>query len=47
MLRSYINNVTLHIGRTHARAVMPHVLELMVDGWLCRAGAVKTILIAS
>jgi alcohol dehydrogenase len=69
LLRSYISNVTLHIGRTHARAVIPQVLELMVDGRLhpeavttqvapideapaaldqhCRAGAVKTILVAS
>jgi alcohol dehydrogenase len=27
-------NATLHIGRTHARTVIPQVLELMVDGRL-------------
>ncbi len=29
---SYIRNVTLHVGRAHARALMPAVLELMSDG---------------
>ncbi len=34
LLRSYLRNVTLHIGRTHARTVIPHVLALMADGRL-------------
>ena len=34
----YGRNVTLHVGRSHARAVIPDVLELMAEGRL-RAGA--------
>ncbi len=34
MLNMYIRNVTLHLGRTHARALIPDVLELMTDGRL-------------
>lgn len=34
LLRMYVRNATLHLGRTHARALMPEVLELMVDGRL-------------
>jgi alcohol dehydrogenase len=30
----YGRNATLHVGRTHARAVIPHVLELMRSGGL-------------
>jgi alcohol dehydrogenase len=30
----YGRNATLHVGRTHARAVIPHVLELMTTGRL-------------
>ncbi|MEA2168331.1 MAG: hypothetical protein QOF76_1631 [Solirubrobacteraceae bacterium] len=30
----YGRNATLHIGRAHARAVIPHVLELMTSGRL-------------
>jgi alcohol dehydrogenase len=30
----YLRNVTLHFGRTHARALMPKVLELMAAGKL-------------
>lgn len=30
----YVRNVTLHIGRSHVRAVMPSVLELMAAGRL-------------
>jgi alcohol dehydrogenase len=30
----YVRNVTLHIGRSHVRAVMPDVLELMASGKL-------------
>jgi alcohol dehydrogenase len=31
---AYSRNVTFHIGRTHARTVIPQVLELMVEGRL-------------
>jgi alcohol dehydrogenase len=34
LLSAYIRNLTLHIGRTHARAVMPEVLDLMAGGRL-------------
>jgi alcohol dehydrogenase len=34
MLRMYIRNATLHVGRTHARAVMPEVLDLIATGRL-------------
>jgi alcohol dehydrogenase len=34
VLNMYIRNVTLHLGRTHARALIPGVLELMADGRL-------------
>lgn len=30
-LRMYVRNVTLHVGLTHARALIPQVLELMLD----------------
>jgi alcohol dehydrogenase len=30
-LHMYIRNVTLHFGRTHARALIPDVLDLMAD----------------
>jgi alcohol dehydrogenase len=30
----YVRNVTLHIGRSHVRAVMPEVLALMASGQL-------------
>jgi alcohol dehydrogenase len=33
-LRMYVRNVTLHSGRTHARHLIPQVLELMLDGRL-------------
>ena len=33
-LQMYVRNVTLHLGRTHARALIPAVLELMLDGRL-------------
>jgi alcohol dehydrogenase len=33
-LRMYTRNVTLHLGRTHARGVMPAVLELVASGRL-------------
>ncbi len=34
VLKMYARNVTLHMGRTHARALMPRVLELIVAGRL-------------
>lgn len=34
MLSMYVRNATLTIARTHARAVMPHVLDLMRSGAL-------------
>jgi alcohol dehydrogenase len=34
MLQMYVRNMTLHVGRTHARALIPRVLELMLDGRL-------------
>ncbi len=33
-LQMYVRNVTLHLGRTHARAQIPKVLELMLHGGL-------------
>ncbi len=33
-LRMYVRNVTLHVGRAHTRALIPHVLDLMRDGRL-------------
>jgi alcohol dehydrogenase len=34
ILGMYVRNVTLHVGRTHARTLIPQVLELMLDGRL-------------
>lgn len=34
MLRMYVRNATFHVGRTHARALIPQVLSLMLDGRL-------------
>lgn len=34
MLRMYVRNATLHVGRTHARALIPEVLGMMADGRL-------------
>jgi len=33
-LQMYVRNATLHIGRAHTRALIPHVLDLMLDGRL-------------
>jgi alcohol dehydrogenase len=41
LLQPYIRNLTLHIGRTHARAVIPQVLRLVAEGKL-RPEAVTT-----
>jgi alcohol dehydrogenase len=34
LLQMYVRNVTLHIGRTHTRQLIPEVLDLMLDGRL-------------
>jgi alcohol dehydrogenase len=34
MLRSFGRNVTIHIGRSNARTVIPGVLAMMADGRL-------------
>ena len=34
VLRMYVRNATFHVGRTHARALIPQVLDLMVGGRL-------------
>jgi alcohol dehydrogenase len=34
VLRMYVRNATLHVGRTHARALIPDVLDMMADGRL-------------
>jgi alcohol dehydrogenase len=34
LLRAYLRNTTLHVGRTHARAVIPEVLGLIAAGTL-------------
>lgn len=34
LLSMYVRNVTLHIGRTHVRSLIPHALELIVSGKL-------------
>ena len=30
----YVRNATFHVGRTHARALIPEVLGMMADGRL-------------
>lgn len=34
MLRMYVRNAAFYVGRTHARALMPEVLDLIVEGRL-------------
>jgi alcohol dehydrogenase len=34
ILRMYVRNATFYVGRTHARGLIPQVLDLMVDGRL-------------
>jgi alcohol dehydrogenase len=34
LLQMYVRNATLHVGRTHARALMPDVLDLIASGRL-------------
>jgi alcohol dehydrogenase len=43
MLRMYGRNVTLHLGRTHARALMPAVLELIASGRLDPRPVITTV----
>ncbi len=43
MLRMYVRNATLHVGRTHVRALMPEVLELMARGGLHPQAITTTI----
>jgi alcohol dehydrogenase len=42
-LQMYIRNATLHVGRTHARAVIPQVLELMTRGALLPERVTTTV----
>ena len=42
-LRMYGRNVTLHFGRTHARALMPAVLELLAAGRLDPRPVITTV----
>jgi alcohol dehydrogenase len=43
LLRMYVRNATLHVGRTHVRALMPEVLELMARGGLQPEAITTTI----
>jgi alcohol dehydrogenase len=43
VLAAYARNVTLHISRVHARAVIPEVLELMRDGRLHPEAVTTTV----
>jgi alcohol dehydrogenase len=43
ILQMYVRNVTLHVGRTHARALIPKVLELMRDGRLQPQNVTTTV----
>jgi alcohol dehydrogenase len=43
VLVAYARNITLHISRVHARAVIPEVLELMGDGRLHPEAVTTTI----
>ncbi len=45
LLQMYIRNATLHVGRTHVRALIPDVLELMTRGGL-RPEAITTTVAA-
>jgi alcohol dehydrogenase len=42
-VQMYIRNVTLHVGRTHVRALMPEVLDLMARGALCPETVTTTV----
>jgi len=43
LLKMYGRNMTLHVGRTHARALIPQVLELLLDGRLHPESVVSTL----
>jgi alcohol dehydrogenase len=43
LLRMYVRRATLHVGIPHARALMPHVLELMAQGRLRPEDVVTTV----
>jgi alcohol dehydrogenase len=43
IVQMYVRNVTLHVGRTHARALIPQVLELMLDGRLAPERVTSTV----
>jgi alcohol dehydrogenase len=43
IVQMYVRNVTLHVGRTHARALIPKVLELMLDGRLAPERVISTV----
>ncbi len=43
LLQMYVRNATLHVGRTHARHLIPKVLELMLDGRLHPEAVTTTV----
>ena len=43
ILKMYVHRVSLHVGIPHARAIMPHVLELIADGSLPAGDVVSTV----
>jgi alcohol dehydrogenase len=43
VLAMYARNVTLHVGRTHARTLIPHVLELISAGRLHPEAVTSTL----
>jgi len=43
ILEMYARNMTLHVGRTHARALIPEVLELIAGGGLAPESVVTSV----
>ncbi len=43
ILEMYARNMTLHVGRTHARALIPEVLELIAGGSLAPESVVTSV----
>ena len=43
LVQMYVRNATLHIGRTHARHLIPRVLELILDGRLHPESVVTSV----
>jgi alcohol dehydrogenase len=43
ILKMYVRNMTLHVGRTHARALIPKVLELMREGQIQPEAVVTSV----